>query len=108
MNKFWIVMADKPSTTITHRHATFESAKNEAFRLSQANHGDFFYVLEVIGSVGVQRMPVSWHEIDGDENQTIDPDIPSIPYVYPPDSTVAPEIKFQKVYCDGGTDDPNP
>ena len=75
MNKFWIVMADEPRTTISYRHATLDGAKAEAFRLSRNNDGKFFFVLEVIGGVGVQPMPAHWWDIDGNDNQPVEPDI---------------------------------
>ena len=47
MASFWLVWCDGGGAP-TVKHATYESAKNEARRLAQANRGKRFAVLQAI------------------------------------------------------------
>lgn len=44
MNKFWMVWSPQGNTP-TYKHATYESARDEAIRLARVNPGKRFYVL---------------------------------------------------------------
>lgn len=45
MNKFWMVWREG-SRTVTYKHETEKSARQEAERLARENPGEKFYVLE--------------------------------------------------------------
>ncbi len=61
MKPFWVVW--NPSCGLPRmKHNSFSEAKSEAFRLSQTNPGQEFFVL---GSCGVaKKIEVTWTEVE--------------------------------------------
>lgn len=61
--KFWLVWADNGGTPM-HKHASYQSAKDEAKRLARANSGKKFHVLEHIGTAMKNDVSFFVHQAD--------------------------------------------
>lgn len=64
MERFWIVMADRPVLSATYKHTCRETAKAEALRLAVGNPGTAFFVAAVTGVAEFPEQQAGWTELE--------------------------------------------